>query len=276
MVICQSAHMEENMNNYGKLNLFFLSMIPAGLLPANIIFDLGGVLLEPNKTAVAMKAGPLSLGFYAIAHMANPRTSLFNILNEIDPYTESVITTYDETGKPLPGIMCDWLRGIPSKKILGKIEEKMTTKHALWPLVNAIFEPQSMASTELIIESGKKFVQECIEQGHCVYILSNWDAESFTYMQQQYPDFFGLFSGIVISGDCGLLKPDPNIYRHLLRQYQLDPRECFFIDNQVENIAAAATVGIQGGLVQNAKGRPDFDQVRKDINDWNDDIYHSI
>jgi HAD superfamily hydrolase (TIGR01549 family) len=260
--------MEDPMNNFSKVSLFFLSIVPTGLFTANIIFDLGGVLIEPNKTAVAMKAGFLRLGFYAITHMENPRTSLFNILNGIEPYTESTIITYDETSTPLPGIMCDWLKGIPSKKILGKIKEKMSTKHALWPLANTIFEPQSMASTEIIIESGKKFVQECIEQGHGVYILSNWDAESFTYMQQQYPEFFNLFSGIVISGDCGLLKPDPRIYRHLLLQYQLDPKECFFIDNQVENITAAAAVGIQGTFVETSKGYPDFEQARKDMTTW--------
>jgi FMN phosphatase YigB (HAD superfamily) len=256
------------MNNFCKVTLLFLSILPAILFPGNIIFDLGGVLIEPSKTAVTMKAGPLTLGFYALAHMENPRTSLYNILNEIDPYTESAITTYDENGTPLPGIMCDWLKGITSKKILSKIEERMSKKHALWPLANTIFEPQSMASTEHIIESGKAFVQECIEQGHCVYILSNWDAESFTYMQQQYPDFFGLFSGIVISGDCGLLKPDPNIYRHFLMQYQLDPKECFFIDNQVENVTAAATIGIKGSFVRTLKGAPDFYQIRRDLNAW--------
>ena len=250
-----------------KIGLFFAFLFTLGLSPANIIFDLGGVLIEPDKSAVAMKAGYMKLAFYAITHMENPRTSLFNILNEIDPYTESAIITYDENGKPLPGIMCDWLRGIPSKKILGKIENKITSHHTLWPLANAIFEPECMASTELIIESGKQFVQECLEQGHNVYILSNWDAESFTYLQQQYPEFFGLFSGIVISGDCGILKPDPNIYRYLLLQYQLDPKECVFFDNQQENVAAATHVGIHGIFVPTKKGHPDFEPARQELKD---------
>ena len=242
--------------------MFFLG---ATLYPANIIFDLGGVLIMPNKSAVAMKAGPLSLGLYAISHMENPRKAFFNILDDIEPYTNTEIKAYDENGVEIPGIMCDWLKGIPSTKILGKIEDEMTSRHALWPLAKAIFEPKAMASAQLIIKKGQKFVQECIEQGHYVYILSNWDPESFTYLQQQYPEFFSLFSGIVISGDCGLLKPDPAIFKHLLREFKLDPKNCFFIDNQQENITAALTVGISGSLVD---AKPDFNKIREDLSAW--------
>lgn len=249
----------------------FLSLVLFGpkLFSANIIFDLGGVLLIPNKSAVAMKAGPLALGWYAVSHMENPRTAFFNILDAIEPDTLTAIKTYDENGLELPGIMCDWLKGMPSKKILGKIKNKLTIAHPLWPLAKAIFEPQFMASAQRIFKTGKQFVQECIEQGHCVYILSNWDPESFTYLQKQYPEFFSLFSGIVISGDCGLLKPNPAIFNHLLLEYNLDPKSCFFIDNQVENVTAASIVGITGSVVDtNWRGGPDFNKVRTDLTNW--------
>ena len=223
----------------------------------------------PNKSAVAMRAGPLALGWYAFSHMENPRIAFFNILDSIEPCTDTQIKPYDEQGVQLPGIVCDWLKGIPSKKILGHIKKEITHVHPFWPLATAIFEPQFMASTQCLVKSGKKFVQECIEQGHCVYILSNWDPESFTYLQKQYPEFFSLFSGIVISGDCGLLKPDPAIFKHLLLEYKLDPKSCFFIDNQVENITAASIVGISGSLVGTTwRGKPDFKKIRKDLVLW--------
>lgn len=267
------------MNSNTPIRIFFLSLailLTPTLFSANIIFDLGGVLLEPNKTAIVMKAGPLSLAWYSISHLENPRTAFFNILSEIDSYTEpnNDIQTLDENGVPIPKIMCDWLKGIPSKKILGKIKKTMSTEHSLWPLATAIFDPQSMASTQKIIESGKKFVEECIEQGHCVYIISNWDLESFTFMQEQYPEFFCLFSGIVISGDCGLLKPDPEIYKHFLLEYKLDPKTCFFIDNQPENVLAAGKLGITGSVVQTKlSGNPDFKKVQKELRNWDRKIF---
>lgn len=260
------------MNCIRRVSILFFSLallMESKIFTANIIFDLGGVLFLPNKSAVAMKAGPLTLGWYALSHMENPRTAFFNILDAIEPYTDTNTKPYDETGIQLPGIMCDWLKGIPSKKILGKIKKEITTTHSLWSLASAIFEPQCMAATQNLIDSGKQFVQECIEQGHCVYILSNWDPESFTYLQEQYPEFFSLFSGIVISGDCGLLKPDPAIFMHLLLEYKLDPKSCFFIDNQEENVTAAYTVGIRGSVLQeNWRGKPDFAHVRIDLTSW--------
>lgn len=260
------------MNRIYHTTILFLLLtlhITPQLFPSNIIFDLGGVLLVPNKSAMAMKAGPLSLAGYALSHMENPRTAFYNILNTIDPYTHTTVKPYDENGTKLPEIMCDWLKGVPSKKILGAIEQAMTTSHTLWPLATAIFEPKFMASAQQLVKNGKKFVQECIEQGHCVYILSNWDAESFTYLQEKYPEFFGLFSGIIISGDCKLLKPDPSIFKHLLFTYNLDEKTCFFIDNQIENVTAASTIGISGSVVENDwRGRPDFKKVRTDLHAW--------
>lgn len=245
-----------------------LSFMTLNMGAAHIIFDLGGVLLNPNKSAVAHKAGLLKLAFFALSTMENPRSTFFNILSEINPYSDTDIIPCDETGAQLPGIMCDWLKGIPSKKILKKIEQKLTTAHPLWDLANAIFEPKSMADTQKLIKEGQMFVQECIAQGHCVYVLSNWDAESFTHLYMKYPEFFSLFSGIVISGDCGLLKPDPKIYQHLLLEYGIHASECFFIDNQPENIYGASQTGIAGSVLNLKKGKPDFDSVRTDLYTW--------
>jgi HAD superfamily hydrolase (TIGR01509 family) len=245
-----------------------LCILTFNLRTAHIIFDLGGVLLKPNKSAIKHKAGFLNLAFYALSTMENPRTALFNTLQEITPYSDTEIIPLDETGTELPGLMCDWLKGIPSKKIRAKIEQKITKSHLLWPLVNTIFEPRSMADTQELIEEGTQFVQECIAQGHCVYILSNWDAESFTYVYMKYPEFFSLFSGIVISGDCGLLKPDPKIYLHFMVEYGIEPSSCFFIDNQPENIQGASQVGIAGYVLRLKKGKPDFDSIRTNLQAW--------
>lgn len=256
------------MNIFQKTILVLLTIAFKPICPAHIIFDLGGVLVEPNKMAVARKAGIFNLILYALSHMENPRTSLYNILNTLEPFTKSTITTYDENQMPLPGIMCDWLRGIPSKKILDKIEEAMIKNPVLWSLSQAIFEPHNMAKTQRIIQIGQKFVEECIENGHDVYILSNWDPESFSILEKQYPEFFRLFSGIVISGDCGVLKPHPFIYAHLLTEFNLDPKECFFLDNQIENVVAAEALGISGALVKTKKGKPDFNQIRNSLTQW--------
>ena len=57
-------------------------------------------------------------------------------------------------------------------------------------------------------------------------------------------DFWGLFSGAVISSRVGHCKPEPEIYEHLLTTYGLDPLQTVFIDDVEANVDAAAAFGI--------------------------------
>ena len=43
-----------------------------------------------------------------------------------------------------------------------------------------------------------------------------------------------------------LVKPEPEIYQYLLREFQLKPDSCVFIDDSPTNITAAENEGIQG------------------------------
>jgi FMN phosphatase YigB (HAD superfamily) len=248
---------------------FFSAIFTQNLRAEHIIFDLGGVLLKTNELFMAKKTGFFTLSLYALSHFENPRTEFFELLRTIPPFTQTTIPVYDEKNNPLPPIICDWLKGIPTKKILPRLKTTMGKKHPLWPLTKAIFDPETLGASQRIISAGAQFVQECIANGHSVYILSNWDSESFTYVQEKFPEFFSLFSGIVISGDCGLVKPDPAIFRYLLEKFDLDAEECFFVDNQQENVTAAHTIGIKGVTVKtNWLGTPNFKKVNKALQTW--------
>ena len=64
----------------------------------------------------------------------------------------------------------------------------------------------------------------------------------------EYPraDFPGLFDTVVISGECGMRKPEPGIFRHAARSLGLAPEQCVFIDDMEANVAAAAACGMTG------------------------------
>ena len=49
-----------------------------------------------------------------------------------------------------------------------------------------------------IIKNGFEFAKECKRKGHKLYVLSNWDKESFALVKQTHPEVFGLFDGIMI------------------------------------------------------------------------------
>jgi putative hydrolase of the HAD superfamily len=68
--------------------------------------------------------------------------------------------------------------------------------------------------------------------------------ESIAYLEEQY-DIWGLFDGIVISCRIQKVKPESEIYKHLLSEHQLNAAETVFIDDMSENITAASAAGIQ-------------------------------
>lgn len=64
----------------------------------------------------------------------------------------------------------------------------------------------------------------------------------------EYPraDFPGLFDNVVISGECGMRKPEPAIFLHAAKCIGLAPEQCVFIDDMEPNVAAAAACGMTG------------------------------
>jgi len=81
------------------------------------------------------------------------------------------------------------------------------------------------------------------EKGHDLYILSNMHHDSMDYLDETY-DFFELFEAKVASCRVNLVKPEPEIYRYLLKENHLIPGETVFIDDMKENVDAAAGEGI--------------------------------
>ena len=62
----------------------------------------------------------------------------------------------------------------------------------------------------------------------------------------EYPraDFPGLFDTVVISGECGMRKPEEEIFLHTVKILGLEPEQCVFIDDMEANVAAAVACGM--------------------------------
>jgi len=86
-------------------------------------------------------------------------------------------------------------------------------------------------------------LRELNSAGYHTYGLSNWSAETFPPTRKAHP-FFNELHGIVISGEVGVCKPNPEIYRILLNRYNMQPEECVFIDDRQENLLPAHRMGM--------------------------------
>ena len=56
--------------------------------------------------------------------------------------------------------------------------------------------------------------------------------------------FGELFDAVVISGEVGVRKPDPAIYRLAADRLGLEPTQCVFVDDLAANVKAAEAVGM--------------------------------
>jgi HAD superfamily hydrolase (TIGR01509 family) len=256
-----------------------LFSVPA-LQGANLIFDLGGVLIDTNKSAVARQVGIGNIVTYIFSTgkgFSTIKQKLYEILHNLDHKAINVCCAKDHDGQELPALMCDWMTGAQTpKEILNIILHAInanpdwfvntTEKRVIHKLVRGIFIPKHLAKTRSLIKPGIKFVEQCKKDGHKLYILSNWDAESVKELQKnkKFKKFFNLFDGVVISGEYGIMKPNEKFYKGLLSTYNLDPCDCIFFDDQLENIEAAQQLGIHSIPVNNKN----FKNVQSAFNTW--------
>ncbi|MFC6707345.1 HAD family hydrolase [Flexivirga alba] len=75
--------------------------------------------------------------------------------------------------------------------------------------------------------------------------LTNWSAETFPVAVDTF-DFLELFEDIIVSGEEGVAKPDPEIFEELADRVRhlgsLD--DCIFIDDKLANVQAAIEAGM--------------------------------
>jgi 2-haloacid dehalogenase len=95
------------------------------------------------------------------------------------------------------------------------------------------------------IEGTVEILAELRERGAKLYFLSNYSAETYPLALARF-DFLAWFAGGIVSGEHGVIKPDPAIYRLLIERHGIDPHRAVFIDDVAANAAAARPFGIHG------------------------------
>ena len=111
-------------------------------------------------------------------------------------------------------------------------------KHDIERLLNAV--PPFLTPIGATID----LLREVYQTANRLYVLSNMHTASIAYLEQKY-NIWDMFDGVVISSRIQMVKPELQIYEHLLGLYELQPADTIFIDDMLENLAAAATLGIR-------------------------------
>lgn len=87
-----------------------------------------------------------------------------------------------------------------------------------------------------------EIVERIRSHGVRTALLSNsWGVDGYPVERLE-----AVFETVVISGQVGLRKPDPEIYRLTAARLDLPPQACVFIDDLDRNVEAAEQVGMLG------------------------------
>ena len=97
-----------------------------------------------------------------------------------------------------------------------------------------------------------ELVRRLKNHGYCVYYLSNIPQDVLELLTER--GVLTQFDGGVASCEVQVNKPDPQIYKALLKKYQLKASECIFIDDRLENVQAAFALGFAGIQMKDSVG----------------------
>ena len=92
------------------------------------------------------------------------------------------------------------------------------------------------------LEGAREFCERIKDLGLGIYVLSNASDAFYEYFPKFLPlDFF---NGVFVSSNYLMLKPDVEIYKRFLKEYDLKPEECLFVDDMEVNVEAAKQAGM--------------------------------
>ncbi|MGI6650169.1 MAG: HAD family hydrolase [Limnochordia bacterium] len=182
----------------------------------NVVFDLGRVLInfQPEAYLQRLFPGHTEIGFLRSAIFGSPEWLMLDrgVIDQAEAEIR-LINQHPQFKKEIQAAFADWF------SMLTPIEE------------NAALLPEL---------KGK---------GCGLYVISNFHADSFAYINGRY-SWFKLFDGMIISCEHQVLKPEPRIYSLLLERWGLLAKECLFIDDVSANVEGARRMGMEAILYE--------------------------
>lgn len=178
----------------------------------NLIFDVGGVLLEYRWTAALTDIGETKEEARRIAaEIVN--SPLWSRMDAGNVTAEGMIEALSKK-YPADAEQITWFLHHPDHLVV--------TRPEIWEKVSRLRG-----------------------QGYRIYLLSNYSRELWKAHVLPQP-FYRELDGCVVSYEENALKPSAEIYHILLDRYQLKPEESVFFDDRPENTLAAKQCGIAG------------------------------
>jgi 2-haloacid dehalogenase len=125
---------------------------------------------------------------------------------------------------------------------------------ARFPQHRALIEaygPRWLETVPGPVEGMLDLVHALADAGVPLFGITNFSAEfwpRFTAVES----VFARFADVIVSGEHGMVKPDPAIFELARRRFPAAPERTLFVDDRLENVQAAEAAGYLGHHFTNA------------------------
>jgi putative hydrolase of the HAD superfamily len=103
-----------------------------------------------------------------------------------------------------------------------------------------------------LIDGMVELVKRLNKSGYPIFALTDNVKEIVAYLRNRY-SFWQYFQGAIVSAEVKCLKPNSEIFFHLLNQFELEAPETVFIDDYPSNIKGAREMGFVALEFKDAK-----------------------
>lgn len=107
------------------------------------------------------------------------------------------------------------------------------------------YRPNFLRTVSEMVPGTSAIIAELQQAGVGVSALTNWAADMFSLARGKF-GIMDRFSDILVSGQHGVVKPDPAIYLLACERLGIEPSTAVFIDDSPTNAAGASAVGMTG------------------------------
>ena len=83
-----------------------------------------------------------------------------------------------------------------------------------------------------------------------VFVMSNMALDQWEHIRTKPVDW-SIFDHIFLSGAVGERKPCLGFYQHVLKETNIDPSQMIFVDDKLENVESARSLGLHGVIFEN-------------------------
>lgn len=120
--------------------------------------------------------------------------------------------------------------------------EDLSAQHPAYAAEIAAFRDRWEEMLDGLVPGTEEIVDELLAARVPTYALSNWSAETFPRARDRFPVLDRL-DGIVVSGEVGIAKPDPEVFELFVERFALDRRRTLIVDDNEANVRAAEAFG---------------------------------